>query len=917
MISAVRHSFGANSPFIRSSRMQQTGSVLMLVRSKLAIMRPLPFQQNFDVSVRFGSMLVLMMLLGLQQVSAEQPVITEPGTTAVPEQALPGLTQAGESPTVTPASGKVATSRSSATIKSFDIYDVLQRYWAPVLTGAGSLAVILAGLLISMLRLNKRLKTALANSHHLHRDLKRTTETLEARVAERTGELTLRTEVLDLISQGRSLDTILISLARLVESRHPGTVCVILLLEADQTYRTYGTIKNLPNCYRQLSRSSNAKTQNAAIDHPVFVNDVLQLSWWKPFRMETRTTGLRACWAQPILNHDKEAIGSVSLFHRQPKKPPNGAESAQLEDYARLSFLAVDHDRTDMELRIAATAFDTQDGVYVTNADRVIIRINEAACDITGYSREEALGQTPRLFRSDKHDDAFFKDMYEAIANQGYWRGEIWNRRKNGVVYPQWQTITAVKTPDGAITHYVAAFTDITAHKMAEDQIRHLAFYDSLTRLPNRRLLIDRLEKALIATARTKRHGALMFLDLDNFKTLNDTHSHEMGDLLLIEVGRRLQECVRAKDTVARLGGDEFLVMMDDLDENSASAAIHAATVAEKIRNALAKPYVLTPAPSSHAVGTIEHQCTPSIGVTLFNDHEGSSAEYLKRADLAMYQAKSAGKNAIRFFDPAMQRALANRTELAEDLRQAIDQGQLQLLYQVQVDAEKTPIGAEAFIRWDHPLRGAIPPSEFIPLAEETGLAIGLSQWVLKTACRHLSDWAYHPEMRHLQLAINISARQFRQPDFVNSMRTAVAETGVNSNKLLLEITENIVLEDIDEAITKIGLLKAIGVRFVMDDFGTGYSSLSYLQRLPIDQVKIDGSFIRKLPDHIGDAAIVRTIIALSRNLGLHVVAEGVETEAQRVFLVSKGCNYFQGYLFGKPVEERELVNYVQARLTS
>jgi diguanylate cyclase (GGDEF)-like protein/PAS domain S-box-containing protein len=795
--------------------------------------------------------------------------------------------------------------------------DVLYRYSTAILAGVSFLVVVLGALLAAVLQLNRKLKFALESAQVLERDLRRTAESLEARVGERTGELMLRTDVLDRINRAMPLEDILVALARQVESRHHSTVCVILLLEPAGSYKSYGTIRKLPDCYLKLAQDFDTDGNGTPVGKRVVVHDVTQLPWWRPFRSETRRTGLRACWVQPVLDHGGAAIGSVVLFHRNPKRPPGGAEAAQLEDYARLVSLAVDHERTGEELRIAATAFESQDGIFVTDVNRVIIRVNKAACEISGYSREEMLGQTPRMFRSDRHDEAFYREMYQALESQGFWRGEVWNKRKNGVVYPQWQTITAVTAHDGKVTNYVSAFTDITAYKMAEDQIRHLAFYDSLTRLPNRRLLIDRLEKALVATARTKRHGALMFLDLDNFKTLNDTYSHELGDLLLVEVGRRLQECVRAKDTVARLGGDEFLVMMEELDGNSDHAAVQAAAVAEKIRAALAKPYRLESKQESSLGGVVEHQCTSSIGVTLFNDQEGTSGEYLKRADLAMYQAKAAGRNAIRFFDPAMQLALANRSALADDLRQAIALGQLRLLYQVQVDAAGQPIGAEALIRWDHPQRGSIPPSEFMPLAEETGLILGLSEWVLKTACDRLAEWAYRSDTRHLQLAINISARQFRQSDFVNTVRTIIAEAGVEGSRLKLEITERIVLEDIDEAITKMGLLKAIGVGFAMDDFGTGYSSLSYLQRLPIDQVKIDSSFIQSLPGHTGHATIVRTIIALCRNLGLGVIAEGVETEAQRAFLVGRGCNCFQGYLFGRPVEEPEFIDSVVSRLTA
>ena len=548
--------------------------------------------------------------------------------------------------------------------------------------------------------------------------------------------------------------------------------------------------------------------------------------------------------------------------------------------------------QTEAELRIAATTFEAQEGMTITNASGVILKVNRAFTDITGYRAEEVVGKTPRLLASGRHDQAFYAAMWAAIARSGSWQGEIWNRRKSGDVYPEWLTITAVKADDGTTTHFVGTFADITLRKAAEDEIKHLAFYDPLTRLPNRRLLLDRLHQALATSARSNHGGALLFIDLDNFKTLNDTLGHDKGDILLQQVAQRLATCVREGDTVARLGGDEFVVMLEDLSDNPHEAATQTETVGEKILATLNQTYRL----AGH-----EHHSTPSIGVTLFSAHQSSVEELLKRADLAMYQAKAAGRNALRFFDPEMQAVVSARASLEADLRQGIAQGQFLLYYQAQVVGEGRLTGAEALLRWQHPSRGLVSPAEFIPLAEESGLILPLGHWVLETACSQLVAWAGQPETARLKLAVNVSARQFRHPDFVDQVLAILESSGADPQRLKLELTESLLLDDVEDIIDKMTTLKAHGVGFSLDDFGTGYSSLSYLKRLPLDQLKIDQSFVRDVFTDINDAAIAQAIIALSQTMGLSVIAEGVETEEQRDFLSRLGCQAYQGYLFGRP----------------
>ncbi len=559
--------------------------------------------------------------------------------------------------------------------------------------------------------------------------------------------------------------------------------------------------------------------------------------------------------------------------------------------------------RAETELRIAATAFESQIGMTVTDAQQSILRVNHAFTQITGYSAQEVVGQNPRLLSSGHHDKAFYAAMWDEITRAGSWQGEIWNRRKCGEVFPEWLTITAVKDASDVTTHYVSTFTDISSIKDAQEQIKALAFYDSLTRLPNRRLLMDRLEQVVASGSRHRRLGALLFVDLDNFKTINDTLGHYLGDLLLEQVAQRLSTCVREGDTVARLGGDEFVVMLEDLSEDEMEAATQAENVGKKILASLNEIYQL----GSHA-----HHSTPSIGVTLFgaNPHE-SIAEPLKRADLAMYQAKAAGRNTLRFFEPQMQAVVTARAALESSLRKAIENGEFELHYQAQVTDTQQPTGCEVLVRWRHAERGLVSPAEFIPLAEETGLIVPLGAWVLGAACQRLALWAQRSNLQHLTISVNVSARQFHRADFVDLVLGVLQRTGANPKRLKLELTESLLVQNLDGVIAKMNTLRALGLGFSLDDFGTGYSSLSYLKRLPLDQLKIDRSFVHDLLSDASDAAISKTIIALGYSLGLDVIAEGVETTAQRDFLLAQGCRAFQGYLFCRPLPIEQFERYL------
>lgn len=561
----------------------------------------------------------------------------------------------------------------------------------------------------------------------------------------------------------------------------------------------------------------------------------------------------------------------------------------------------------EQQLRIAAAVFDAQEGMVVTDADNMILRVNRAFTEITGYTAEEVVGRNMALFKSGRHDATFYAQMWQSLREQDTWQGEIWNCRKNGEVYPEWLTITAVKDADDVVAQYVATLTDITLRKAAEDEVKQLAFYDPLTQLPNRRLLSNRLQQALAASARSNRLGALLFIDLDNFKTLNDTLGHDVGDRLLQQVARRLAACVREGDTVARLGGDEFVIMLVDMSEARPEALTQTEIVGHKILAALNEPFALAARP---------YHCTASIGATLFRGQRHGVDDLMKRADLAMYDSKAAGRNTLRFFAPRMQTAITARAALETDLHRALRDREFRLYYQCQVDQAGSVTGAEALVRWQHPVRGLISPADFIPLAEEIGLILPLGHWVLETACQQLLAWAGQADTAHLRIAVNVSAVQFRQIDFVEQVLAVIERSGANPHQLKLELTESLLLDDVEDIIVKMTALKSRGIGFALDDFGTGYSSLSYLKRLPLDQLKIDQSFVRDLLTDPNDAAIARTIVALARSMGLSVIAEGVETQAQRDCLASEGCHAYQGYLFSRPLPLEQFESLLKRGVT-
>ena len=559
-----------------------------------------------------------------------------------------------------------------------------------------------------------------------------------------------------------------------------------------------------------------------------------------------------------------------------------------VSDYVR-----VENELRESEARFRSLSDLSSDWYWEHDAEGRFVQL-AGDLSVNGIPMSSVMGRTRWEIGALNMSEADWTKHRAALqARQPFRDLELQRQRPDGSMH--WIAVSGVPVigADGTLRGYRGVGRDITERKEAAQQIERLAFYDALTSLPNRRMLGDRLQRAMAGVARSGLQGALLFIDLDNFKDLNDTLGHDTGDQLLLQVAQRLTGCVRAVDTVARFGGDEFVVLVEGLSADAAQASAESALVASHIATTLGKPYVL---------GSTSHHSTPSIGIALFGQQTCSVDELLKQADLAMYQAKAAGRNTQRFFDPNMQAAVSSRAALEADLRRGLQARELLLHYQPVVDGKGRLLGAEALVRWQHPQRGLVPPGEFIPLAEQTGLILPLGLWVLEAACAQLVAWSRSPLTRQFFLSVNVSVRQFRQPDFVKQVLGILQSSGANPERLKLELTESLLLADVEDVIARMEYLRRYGVGFSLDDFGTGYSSLSYLKRLPLEQLKIDQGFVRDLQTDPNDAAIVRTILALAKSLDLAVVAEGVETTGQLEFLQRHGCEAFQGYLFGRPM---------------
>lgn len=617
--------------------------------------------------------------------------------------------------------------------------------------------------------------------------------------------------------------------------------------------------------------------------------------------------------ADVLAAFNKQVDGKMTLAPDLPVKRKDGSvfyadiNSAPVTIGGKAYLLGIFRDVTERKkaeesLRQAATVFESShDGIMITALDRRILAVNNSFLKITGYTEAEVLGQNPRLLHSGRQSKDFYESMWAGIEQAGYWHGEIWNRRKTGEIYPEWLTISAVKNPGGQTSHYVGTFSDLSQLKQSEEQAKHLAHYDPLTGLPNRRSILSHLTRILARGQRHPRQIGLLYLDLDRFTNVNDSLGYPVGDELLIKLTERLTMNMRSEDMLARLGGDEFLLLLEYMQSPE-----DAASMARSLLELLAQPFVLS--------GEQEIFIGGSIGISV-SPNDGNNAEQLIQfADAAMHQAKQQGRNNYLFYTEALSRASGEHLEMEMRLRHAISANQLRVYYQPQVDiASGRIIGAEALVRWQDPERGLIPPADFIALAEETGLIGAIGEWVLKEACLQGKRWIA-TGLPFMKLAVNLSPHQFQRNSIADIVSKVLAETGFSASHLELELTESALMEHEEDAVRMLHLLRAQGVRLAIDDFGTGYSSLAYLKRFPLDILKIDKSFVDDIPFHQDDMEIAATIIAMGHTLGFKVLAEGVETVEQLAFLQMKGCDLYQGYLTSPPLPAMEFEKLIKAR---
>lgn len=723
--------------------------------------------------------------------------------------------------------------------------------------------------------------------------------------------------VLEMIARSEPLERILTRLINAVEAQAPQMICSILLLDASGQHLHHCAAPGLPLEYMRhingqaIGPLAGSCGTAAFRRETIIVSDIATDPLWADFAHLALDHHLRACWSTPIVSSGQQVLGTFAVYYKTPMEPPEQHRNF-IAMATHTAAIAIERLRTEAALNDAADYTrvildNVADGIITTDRQGIVESFNNSAARIFGYAAHGVIGQFVNQIMPGLHAEQRDQEITPTsgmLARVIGKRREVDGKRSDGTVFPMELTVSRVL--HNRQLKLIALVNDISERRLNEEKIQRLTFYDPLTELPNRRLLMDRLHRALTTCARSGSLGALLLLDLDHFKNLNDTHGHDAGDLLLCQVAQRLRRCARESDTVARLGGDEFVIVLEDLDHDTQEAASCARLVGENILALLSQTYLLN---------GVEHYSSPSIGITLFNKSIETVDALLKRADVAMYQAKAAGRNTLQFFDSDLQASLAARTLLEADMRLGLAQGQFLLHYQPQVDGEGKVIGVEALLRWQHPLNGMVPPVDFIAVAEQSGFILPLGQWVLQNACEQLVIWGLTPATAQLTLAVNVSARQFRQIGFVEQVLDVIQRTGADPTRIKLELTESLLISNLDDVTDKMRALKSCGVGFSLDDFGTGYSSLGYLRQLPLDQLKIDQSFVRDVLIDSNDAVIARTIIGLGLSLGLSVIAEGVETEGQRFFLAENGCHSYQGYLFSPPLPVNEFNAWLESRI--
>ncbi len=722
-------------------------------------------------------------------------------------------------------------------------------------------------------------------------------------------------KLLEMLATQTPLPDLLEAYTHSFESIFAGVICSVLLLDPDGLHLRHGAAPSLPQAYCDeidgvaIGAEVGSCGTAAYTRQSVIVSDIEHDPLWQNYKDLALAHGLRACWSMPILSTQGAVLGTFANYHRQPRSP-QANELQALQRSAYLLGLVIEHHQIMHTLAAQEAALRDSETRYRTLVEWSPEAVAVHHAGVISYVNSACI----KLLRADSAADLLGQHIANLLHPDDRERGLARAKQamETGVPAPMIEerlvrldgSTVAVEIQSTAITYDGAPAVYVVAHDLSKrhedkETIHHLAFFDELTGLPNRRLMLDRLQQTLASSERKQQYGALLMLDLDHFKQLNDLLGHHMGDALLQQAALRLLACVRKSDSVGRVGGDEFMVLLDTAADSAAHAAQYTETVAQKILAQLAAPYLLQG--KSYTSST-------SLGAMVFMPGMQDRDDVVKHADAAMYQAKAAGRNTVRFFDPAMQAAAVARAEFEQDMRLGFEQHEFTLFYQIQVDTRGVPMGAEALVRWRSAKRGMVSPLEFISLAEENGMILPLGQYVLETACAQLVQWASQPATAHWTVAVNVSARQFAQAHFVDNVLLALQKTGANPQRLKLELTESMLVKNVDAVIVKMNAIKALGVSFSLDDFGTGYSSLSYLKLLPLAQLKIDQSFVRDLLTDPNDAIIARTIIGLGHSLGMRVIAEGVETASQRDLLTGMDCDAFQGYYFGRPMPADELL---------
>ena len=717
-----------------------------------------------------------------------------------------------------------------------------------------------------------------------------------------------RSRILEMLAGGEDLPTVLDAIVRGVEQLDPIVLCSILLLDPDGVHLRHGAAPSLPDFYNEAVHGvpigPNTGSCGTAMHtgERVIVADIQQHPYWRDYKALAARAGLGACWSQPVRTASGKVLGSFAIYHRQPHAPQD-QDIQLIEQTARLVSIAIERKEAEERLHLAASVFThAREGIMITAPDGTIIDVNDAFTRITGYPRSEAVGHKPSLLKSGRQDRAFYTGMWQALVNKGHWQGEVWNRRKNGEHYAEMKTISAVRDAQGRVGQYVALFSDITALKTHEEQLQYNAQHDALTGLPNRVLLGTRMDEAMTQAHRRGQRLAVLYLDLDGFKEVNDRHGHEVGDQLLMALAVRMRDAMREGDTLARLGGDEFVAVLRDHDEPDPT---HWLPAVNRVLAAAAQPV---------PVGQLSLQVSASVGVTIFPQPDAVDADQLLRqADQAMYQAKLLGKNRFHVFDAEQDRSVRGHHESLEHIRLGLAQHELVLYYQPKVNMRNGQvIGAEALIRWQHPEHGLLPPAAFLPVIEDHPLAIEVGEWVIDTALAQMDTW--RAQGLRVPVSVNLGARQLQQGDFVERLRTMLAaHPDTAHGDLELEVLETSALGDLARISLVIESCKDLGVGFALDDFGTGYSSLTYLKRLPVDLLKIDQSFVRDMLDDPDDLAILEGILGLSTAFHRQVIAEGVETVDHGEMLLYMGCELAQGYGIARPMPAEALPDWVRA----